>query len=512
MSSFSGEMGLRHKGKELREPDKDPTPWSALLGALFTVAIILVCEPFYPNARLLDFGLVLFIATVIVAYTYGTVAGLLSVALVCGYIAMSSQIPGSAFEYTPGNEARLVGTAIVCGLPAIWVGLVRAKIRRETRRAFVARQEAEQAFADLRESEEMRRLVVESSRDAIIAVDSEGKIILWNQNAEETFGWTANEIIGKPLQEIIPFEKAGDVAMARIETWGCTKQGVKIDVDFYLVPHSSSQGEVSIAFVRDISKRKATEAAIRDLNATLEQKVADRTAKLLAKNKELESFSYAISHDMRSPLRTIVANARIVLEEESGSVSESGRNHLERLVAGAMRMSLLVDNLLEHVRIGNLALHVEEVSLSQVAESAAAEVQKEYPAATFELESGLRTKGDPMLLSMLLTNLFDNACKYSRKGEVPKVRFGSRMVDGETIYFVEDNGIGIDMRYVHKLFRPFERLHNQEDFPGTGIGLANVRRTIERHGGRVWIEPGTDSGTVVLFTLGQRVAAEPVST
>jgi signal transduction histidine kinase len=132
----------------------------------------------------------------------------------------------------------------------------------------------------------------------------------------------------------------------------------------------------------------------------------------------------------------------------------------------------------------------------------AVEVRKEYPTAEIHIQPDMNSEGDPMLLSLMMNNLFDNACKYAREGVSPEVSFGSKVIDGETVYSVQDNGIGIDMKYAHKLFRPFERLHGPERYPGTGIGLANVARTIERHGGRIWLESEEGKGTNFMFTLG----------
>lgn len=478
------------------------------LGAAITVATILLCEPFFPNNTIRDPGLIYFLANILVVYRYGTRAGLVSAALLTGYIAVGSFIPTSAFQFTPRNEARVFGSAIIFTGTTLILGLVQQKIRREASKATAAQLEAESEAerrrdteADLQESEELRGLVVESSMDAIVATDEAGRIILWNRIAEAIFGWDQAEAKGKTLAETLAIDTEIEEGRIRNEVRACTKQGKRLDVELYVVPHRSRRGRIQIAFIRDISERKAAEEAIRSLNASLEERVQDRTKALQAKNEELEGFCYAISHDMRAPLRAIVANARLVLEEEGDRVGDTGRHKLERLAGAALRMSMLVDDLLQYARLGNQNLRVSDVDLSALAEATGSELRPEYPSATFHIQPGLTAKGDSMLLLLVMNNLFDNACKYSRPDEAPDVTFGAETRDGETVYFVQDRGVGVDMRFVHNLFRPFERLHHEHDYPGTGIGLANVRRCIERHGGRVWIESEVGKGTRVLFTL-----------
>jgi PAS domain S-box-containing protein len=479
-------------------------------GALIAIGAILLCEPFFPNSTLREPGLIYLLVDILVAYRYGTWAGLLCATMLTGYICVGSQIPTSAFEHTPNNEVRALGSAIIFGFTSLAVGVVRGRILREASHASEARRQAEseaerrrRTEAELRESEELRRLVVASSMDAIVATDAEGKVILWNGIAEAVFGWSEGEARERPLSETLAVD-ASRMAQAGIrnEARACTKDGRRLDVELYVVPHRSEHGRIQIAFIRDISERKAAEEAIRTLNAGLEQRVRERTKELQAKHDELEGFCYAISHDMRAPLRAIVANARLVLEDEGERVSDVGRAKLDRLAGAALRMSMLVDDLLQHARLGNQNLRISSVDLSALAETTGHDLRPEYPLAEFTVQPGLVAMADPMLLSLALNNLFDNACKYSRPGETPRVSFGTEMRDGETVYFVKDEGVGVDMRYVHNLFRPFERLHHESDYPGTGIGLANVRRVIERHGGRVWIESAPGEGTTVLFTLG----------
>ena len=537
-------VGRDRESIERRGPTELPkrSGSAALINGLLVTGLgILIIEPVFPNEIIQNPGMILWLINIFVVYRFGTVAGLANVAIYCLYIAVSSHIPTSAFEHTPDNENRVMGTAFILGCSTLAIGLVRDRIYREQLQVEAARKAAGleserrvQTERELRESEELRRLVVESSMDAIVATNASGRVILWNHHAENLFGWTSPEAMGRPLRETIAIDPATTTDGHRLESKACTKDGRSIDVEYNVAPHQGPEGPIFVAFVRDISDRKASEEEIRALNASLEQRVEERTAELVAKNEELEGFSYAISHDMRSPLRSIVANARLVLEDEGERVSEPGRRKLERLAGSALRMSMLVDDLLKYARLGNHALRVEAVDLSAVSESVAVEVKSEYTDAEFEVQPGAQVicglkpgttreavgeamghralidlverlplhRGDSMLIALILHNLFDNACKYSKNGVSPRVRFGAREVDGEMAYFVADEGIGIDLRYAHNLFRPFERMHNESEYPGTGIGLANVRRAVERHRGRIWIESKEGDGTIFLFTLG----------
>ena len=264
--------------------------------------------------------------------------------------------------------------------------------------------------------------------------------------------------------------------------------------------------------LRSVTLLAAVEAALRSrrrqyhargLYEDLERRVAERSAELLAKNRELEGFSYSVSHDMRAPLRAIVSRARIVLEEESANLSPDGVQHLERLAGAALKMSELVDDLLEYARIGTAQIRHETVDLGELAITLGEEIElKKYDCALIIENGDLTAQCDPRLMSMALLNLLDNARKYRRKGVPAEIRVGSTLVEGRRTFYVKDRGIGFDMAFLDKLFKPFERLH-REEYPGTGIGLANVRRVIERHGGSVWAEGKPGEGSTFYFTLGE---------
>lgn len=232
---------------------------------------------------------------------------------------------------------------------------------------------------------------------------------------------------------------------------------------------------------------------VRDVLADLERRVEQRTSQLLAKITELEGFSYSVSHDMRTPLRSIVSNAAIVLEEEGERVSPEGRAGLERLQTSALKMARLIDDLLQFARLGTAEPRREPCDVTELSLQIADEVGADVEAAP-----GLAVKGDPRLLGIVLHNLIENACKYRPKERPSHIEVGEQ--DGAI--FVRDDGIGFDMKYAPKLFVPFERLHRDGDYAGTGIGLANVKRIVERHGGRVWAESEPGKGSTFFFTLG----------
>lgn len=244
--------------------------------------------------------------------------------------------------------------------------------------------------------------------------------------------------------------------------------------------------------------------AARLLTSELEEKVRERTQALVAKNQELEGFTYSVSHDMRTPLRAMVSNAAIVVEEEGERLSDEGRAGLDRLSNAAVKMAKLLDDLLQYARIGVRELRKAPTDLRGLAEQVSSELSTEFGPIDLEVTLPERTvvDVDPRILGMALHNLFDNASKY-RKGDGPaKIEFGMESRFGERVFLVRDHGIGFDMAYVHKLFTPFERLHRDAEYKGTGIGLANVKRAVERHGGLVWAEGAPGEGATFYFTVG----------
>ncbi|MBI4986516.1 MAG: PAS domain S-box protein [Rhodocyclales bacterium] len=274
-------------------------------------------------------------------------------------------------------------------------------------------------------------------------------------------------------------------------------------VAVHAAPVTDHLGEIvgGIAIVEDVTERRRAEAEIRELNALLERRVADRTAELERANKELEAFAHSVSHDLQAPLRAIVGYSQILVDDERNRLSDNGRDMLGRVIRNTHRMSELIENILQYSRAGRRALEKGRVDLGALAHEIAAQFGPDYPAAHIRIGDIPAAVGDPTMLEQVLQNLIGNALKYSSKQEHPEIEIGSERRDGHTVYFVKDNGAGFDMRYADKMFGMFQRLHPENQFPGTGVGLAIVKRLIERHGGEIWAKAEVGHGAQFYFTL-----------
>jgi len=230
-----------------------------------------------------------------------------------------------------------------------------------------------------------------------------------------------------------------------------------------------------------------------------------RARELEASNQELESYSYSIAHDLRTPLRSIIGFSQILFEDSREKFSDSEKDDLKRVIKAGKHMAQLIDDILELSRVTRRDLVYRETDLSEIAQEFARQLANETPerSVAFRIQPGLRTMGDPRLLNITLHNLINNAWKFTENTDDAEIVFSSKKEDNETVYCLCDNGAGFDMAYADKLFKPFNRLHSEAEFAGTGIGLATVQRIILRHGGQVWAEGAPDKGACFYFTLRQ---------
>lgn len=474
-------------------------------------------------------GIFYLVAVVFVACWSGIIPSLIDCAILVAYAWARYNTHFTATPSKPelANQA-IISTAIFFPIFALLGGLgmhyVRKSAMKEwaaTEAANLASQERQQTQAELSASEDIRRFIVNSSLDAIIGMHEDGRITMWNANAERLFGWSEAEALGKLIGDTALYldiaglvsHTNGEVLSKPVELAARKKTGDPASIEVYLAKHLQGEETIYILFARDIGERKQAELAIRNLNASLEGRVAERTSQLEAANNELLGFTYSVSHDLRAPLRAIVANSRILGEDIGPSLEGDSVDRLRRLESSSLHLAQLIDNLLQFARIGQVGLRLEDIDLSEMAGEVADHLKEQRPGEV-SIEPGMHCEGDGELVRMVVENLMENAWKYTAPDQSPRVEVG-KTSSGD--FYIRDHGIGFDMRYEDKIWRPFERLHRTEDYPGTGIGLANCRRIIQRHGGEIWTDSEVGKGSTFYFRFGagnelenSRVASQPV--
>ena len=384
------------------------------------------------------------------------------------------------------------------------------------------------AEAELRENEERLRLTLKSGVMGTFEVDFQTGENIWNDVEFELFGLKPGEAHAS-AETFSRFIHPEDVAEVN-KQWDKAMSSGTLDSEFRIVradgqvrwlvgkgsflsvfeKNGTAANELPKRFLGvnyDITDQKLAEQRVRELNAELEERVAIRTAQLAEANDELEAFSYSVSHDLRAPLRAIDGFSRILLEDFCDRLPEEAQDYLQEVCGNAKKMGQLIDDLLVFSRLTRHPLQKTTVSIETLVHQCVAEMSRGR-SAEFRIDADLPPcSGDPALLKQVWLNLIDNALKYSRVRDRPVIEIGAKVNDHESIYFVKDNGVGFDMYYAGKLFGVFQRLHRQEDFEGTGVGLAIVQRVIHRHDGRVWAEAKPDNGATFFFSLPVQRAA-----
>ena len=377
----------------------------------------------------------------------------------------------------------------------------------------------EQQTLDLSESEERMRSILNSAMTAVIVMDRNGKITDWNLRAEKMFGWSRKEALNRDLADtIIPAglrerhrsglqrylqTGKGEVFNRLLEMPALHRDGREFPAELSISSLKTKDVLTFCGFITDITERKQNEERIKLFNQQLEQRVQERTQELESVNKELESFSYSVSHDLRAPLRAIHGYMNIFADEYSSKFDDEAVRLTTIIMNNTQRMGRLIDDLLSFSQLGRKELIRTQTSMTQMVLSICEEQKRLENARSIEfvVHELPDMLVDTVTMRQVWINLISNAVKYTRNTEKAIIEIGSDDRDDEQMYYIKDNGAGFDMLYYDKLFGVFQRLHSQKEFEGTGVGLAIVQRIISRHGGKVWAEGKPNAGATFYFTL-----------
>jgi PAS domain S-box-containing protein len=351
------------------------------------------------------------------------------------------------------------------------------------------------------------------ANDVIILTDEDLNIVEANDRAVEFYGYSEDEMKWMNLKDLYPEEERASLngIVERIDTEnGLIYEAMQVNRsgERFIAEISARYFDIEKKrfyqfIIRDITEKKKNEEELKRYKEHLERLVEERTAGLELANKELEAFSYSVSHDLRAPLRSIDGFSQVLLEDYGKVLDRVAQDYLRRIRNATLRMEGLIDDLLNLSRITRSELTYEEVDLSSLAKEVIEEqIEREQrDNVNVRIHDGMKVKGDAKLLRIMLENFFSNALKFTSRNDRPEIEFGMTEIDGKLTYFVRDNGVGFDMSYVDKLFKPFQRLHSLKEFPGTGIGLAIIYRIIKRHGGVVWAEGEVGKGARFYFRI-----------
>lgn len=438
---------------------------------------------------------------------------------------------GDCCQALPGDASGQVVLSHAC-LENL-VEQLAGELKEENQRLREENARSREVEAALREEDDQLCTILLGYPIPQFVIDGSHRVVYWNRAMEACSGIASSDIVGtnRHWSAFYPSERPCladllvDNAESELAAWyGDKVLQSKLLPDCYectdFFPDLSGGGRWlhfitvkmkdvtgatigAIETLNDITDRKVAEQALQEAYNELDERVKARTRDLEAANRELESFAYSVSHDLRQPLRAIDGFSQALLEEYDDKLDEQGREYLSRLRAGSQRMGILIDNILRLSRLSREEMHYQSVDLSAIATEIAEELRATDPSrhGDFIISPGLTVHGDPALLRIALQNLLANAWKFTSQKEQALIEFGTREVEGERAFHVSDNGAGFDMAYGDKLFGVFQRLHGAKEFPGTGIGLAIVQRVIHRHGGRVWAEAEVGRGASFYFTV-----------
>lgn len=388
----------------------------------------------------------------------------------------------------------------------------------------IERPEGRLVSAAIRDVTERRRLhdlfrgVLESAPDAMVIVDHTGTITLINAQTEQLFGHSRAALVGQPVEMLVPerfrarhpahrqgFTQAPRARPmgAGLELWARRADGSEFPVEISLSPLTGTDTPMSCAAIRDVTERRAVAAELHDHRERLEDLIEERTTALTATNRELEAFSYTVSHDLRAPLRSIDGFSQALIEDHAAQLDEEGLDHLQRVRRASQRMATLLDGLLSLSRLTRTDLKRERVNLSAVAAALAEELAPDPMERRVQVDitPGIFVEADSRQLQVALENLLGNAFKFTAGTDDARIEVAPAVLHGKPAVVVRDNGAGFDMAYSDKLFGAFQRLHAEREFPGSGLGLATVHRIVTRHGGCIEAEGRVGHGASFTFTL-----------
>ncbi|HVF15399.1 MAG TPA: ATP-binding protein [Steroidobacteraceae bacterium] len=362
-------------------------------------------------------------------------------------------------------------------------------------------------------SDESFRTVVAQASEGIFIADVRGRYLDANAAGTELLGWTRTELCKMHIYDVLLPQDVQHVAAQRDALLaGAVVRG---RWRFKRKDGTHFTGELSsrllpdgrlLGMLRDVTAQE-------DLMRSLEERVAARTAEYAELNRQLESFAYSVSHDLRAPVRSIGAFASVLLQDHARQLDNEGHRHLQRISAAAGHMNELIEGLLQLAKVSHQALKSENIDLEVLVKDVVRTLREREPERQIDINCvGLpHVSGDPRLLSIAFSNLLENAWKYTSRRSQARVEIGCESGPERIVFYVRDNGTGFDMQFAEHLFEPFRRLHSAKEFPGTGIGLATVARVVERHGGRIWAEAAVDRGATFYFTLGTRAGRDALS-